>query len=118
MSDSQPSKCSSCDADIHWATTTNGKKQPFGVHAALCDMSERGRTQKEEIMHPAVQNVLHFFESEHLPEHLKEPAQACRVLAVQMADTVPHNAELTVGLRKLLEAKDCFVRAVLAEELR
>jgi hypothetical protein len=30
-----------------------------------------------------------------------------------MADTLPEGAELTAGLRKLLEAKDCFVRSAL-----
>jgi hypothetical protein len=30
-----------------------------------------------------------------------------------MVDHLPDGPELTVGLRKLLEAKDCFVRAAL-----
>jgi hypothetical protein len=30
-----------------------------------------------------------------------------------MAETLPINAETTTGLRKLLEAKDCFVRSVI-----
>jgi len=32
-----------------------------------------------------------------------------------MAATLPVSAETSAGLRKLLEAKDCFVRAKLAE---
>lgn len=66
-------------------------------------------------MHPSVKNVLQFFEYEHLPDHLRVPAVRCEELARLMADQLPQNAELTVGLRKLLEAKDCFVRAVLAK---
>lgn len=41
---------------------------------------------------------------------------ACE-LAEHYADTLPSGPELTVGLRKLLEAKDCFVRAALDREI-
>ncbi len=34
-------------------------------------------------------------------------------VARQMHDTLPRSAEKSAGLRKLLEAKDCFVRAAL-----
>jgi hypothetical protein len=36
--------------------------------------------------------------------------------ATEMAKRLPQNPELTAGLRKLLEAKDCFVRAKLAKD--
>lgn len=68
---------------------------------------------QETHMHPAVKSVLQFFKYDHLPEHLQEPSKACTDLAEEMAADLPQNAELTVGLRKLLEAKDCFVRAKL-----
>lgn len=63
--------------------------------------------------HPAVQEVLRFFSYAHLPQHLQEVSKACCVLAEQMARTFPQSRETTVGLRRLLEAKDCFVRAAL-----
>ena len=34
----------------------------------------------------------------------------CRVLAVAKGREPPESAERTAGLRKLLEAKDCFIR--------
>ncbi len=34
-------------------------------------------------------------------------------LGLWMVNTVPDSPELTAGLRKLLEAKDCFVRALV-----
>ena len=37
-------------------------------------------------------------------------------LARQIVDTLPSNPERTVALRKLLEAKDCAVRALLFKE--
>ena len=64
-------------------------------------------------MHPATEAVLKFFEYEHLPEHLQEISKPLCDLAHEMAESLPENAEVTVGLRKLLEAKDCFVRAKL-----
>lgn len=34
-------------------------------------------------------------------------------LAVKLCQTLPRNPERTVALRKLLEAKDCAIRALL-----
>jgi hypothetical protein len=58
--------------------------------------------------------VLRFFEYEHLPEYLQPISKACCEIAMQMVDTLPDDPELTVGLRKLLEAKDAFVRTMVA----
>lgn len=50
-------------------------------------------------------------------EHLKDPLQSCSKpfgeLAKWVVKTLPLNPERTVALRKLLEAKDCAVRAFL-----
>lgn len=54
-----------------------------------------------------------FFEYKHLPEHLQEISKPIGELAQQMAETLPDSEETNTGLRKLLEAKDCFVRAKL-----
>lgn len=64
-------------------------------------------------IHPAVAQVMKYFTYAHLPEHLQSISKPVSELAELMAATLPHNPELTVGLRKLLEAKDCFVRANL-----
>jgi ferritin-like protein len=58
--------------------------------------------------------MMQFFEFGHLPPHLQAISSwffdaACKV------QTLPRNAERTVALRKLLEAKDCAVRAALAK---
>lgn len=65
---------------------------------------------------PSVKHVLRFFEYGHLPKHMQEISKPCADLAHEMAYSLPVNPELTVGLRKLLEAKDCFVRAKLLDE--
>jgi hypothetical protein len=64
-------------------------------------------------MHPATEALLRFFAYEHLPAHLQTISEPFHRLATTMAETLPANAETTVCLRKLLEAKDCAVRAAL-----
>lgn len=67
-------------------------------------------------MHPAQEELLQFFSFDHLPEPLRTISSDCSDLAIEMVnrlENTPHGAELTTGLRKLLEAKDCFVRAAL-----
>lgn len=63
--------------------------------------------------HPAVASLLRYFDYGHLPAHLQAVSGPIADLAVRMADTLPEGPELTTGLRKLLEAKDCLVRAAL-----
>ena len=65
-------------------------------------------------MHPATAAILRYFEYAHLPEHLQAVSKPIGDLANQMAETLPEGPEVTAGLRKLLEAKDCLVRAALA----
>lgn len=57
--------------------------------------------------------MLQFFEFAHLPEPLQAVSARFHHLASVIATEVPRNPERTVALRKLLEAKDCAVRAVL-----
>lgn len=63
--------------------------------------------------HPSTTHLLSFFSFEHLPEKLQGPSRACAVLAITLVEHLPDGPELTTGLRKLLEAKDSFVRAAL-----
>ncbi|MEU8968151.1 hypothetical protein AB0D11_02550 [Streptomyces monashensis] len=63
--------------------------------------------------HPSTTHVLRYFEYDHLPEHLQAFSQPFHGLAHGLVDHLPDGPELTAGLRKLLEAKDCIVRAAL-----
>ena len=65
--------------------------------------------------HLSVQHVAQFFTWGHLPEHLAEPSRLCAELATAMISALPDGPELVVGLRHLLEAKDAFVRCLVAE---
>jgi hypothetical protein len=64
-------------------------------------------------LHPAARQLLRYFAWEHLPPHLQAVSRPIGDLAQELAATLPQGPELTTGLRKLLEAKDCFVRAAL-----
>lgn len=57
-----------------------------------------------------------FFAYEHLPEALREISKPFGDLAHRILDTLPRNPERTVALRKLLEAKDCAVRAAIFKQ--
>jgi hypothetical protein len=62
----------------------------------------------------ATQHLARFFDYAHLPEgKLQATSRDCADLAQYMITFLPDGPELTAGLRKLLEAKDCFVRAAL-----
>lgn len=80
------------------------------------------------------QHILQFFAHHHLPPHLQAVSRpfcelACAVANGQQADDeaagcviinkgapLPDNPERLEALRKLLEAKDCAVRALLAKD--
>jgi hypothetical protein len=65
-------------------------------------------------VHPATVALLRFFEYDHLPAELQLISAPFHVLAHTMAERRGLDGpELTTGLRKLLEAKDCMVRAAL-----
>lgn len=57
-----------------------------------------------------------FFKYEHLPAHLQEVSKPFADLANFILDNLPKNPERTVAIRKLLESKDCAVRARIAQQ--
>lgn len=57
--------------------------------------------------------LLKYFSYAHLPAALQQVSRPFSELAHELVAATPAGAEQTAGLRKLLEAKDCFVRAAL-----
>jgi len=74
-------------------------------------------------LHPSISEVLANFEFEHLPPHLAAVSRpfaevACRLVAEEAEGGLGlAGAELTVCLRKMVEAKDCAVRAAIRGKL-
>jgi len=60
--------------------------------------------------------TIQYFEYDHLPEKLQEVSKPMAELAHLMEDKLPDGAEKSAGMRKLLEAKDCFVRSFLSAQ--
>lgn len=58
--------------------------------------------------------LIQFFAYEHLPDPLQAVSKSFGELARQVVLNLPRNPERTVCLRKILEAKDCAVRALIA----
>lgn len=64
------------------------------------------------------EHIMQFFAYDHLPPNLAKVSEPFCQLATAMVATdtgLPRNPERTVALRKLLEAKDAAVRALLAK---
>lgn len=60
--------------------------------------------------------IMKYFEYDHLPVGpLRVTSKAVADLAHVMDEMLPQSAEKSAGLRKLLEAKDCLVRAALEQ---
>jgi hypothetical protein len=79
-------------------------KIPNEIHPAPTEFSGAQIAQDQ---------ILHFFHYAHLPEKLRATSRMFFMLAAECVNTLPRNAERTVALRKLLEAKDAAVRANL-----
>jgi len=72
--------------------------------------------------HPSVQHIIKYFAYEHLSGKLQLVSKPFSDLANQLVfgsvgiGRLPQNRETTVALRKLLESKDCAVRAAVGED--
>lgn len=63
--------------------------------------------------HPATEAILKHFAFAPLPDHLGQVSRVFHDAAHAIVGALPDGPELTAGLRKLLEAKDCAVRAAV-----
>ena len=60
--------------------------------------------------------MLQFFEYAHLPDDLQRVSLQFHRIAHNLCAMLPQNPERTTALRKLLEAKDCAVRARIYQD--
>ncbi|MFI2216544.1 hypothetical protein ACH47B_06630 [Rhodococcus sp. NPDC019627] len=65
--------------------------------------------------HPGTHHLLSLFEYKHLPLHLQNVSASFSVLANDMVNRLTDGPELSAGLRKLVEAKDCMVRQAVID---
>lgn len=57
--------------------------------------------------------TIKFFDYAHLPAKLQSVSKPLGDLAQKLEKLLPDGPEKSAGMRKLLEAKDCFVRTAL-----
>ncbi len=95
------------------AFTRDLPRHPVGEPIALTD--PRHPCHPNYVAPRVTRSILRFFSYAHLPAHLQAVSRPFADLAAHIDATIPHNAESTVALRKLLEAKDAAVRATLPE---
>ncbi len=98
--------------DEHWLDNNNVIDM-HGIALQIVLQEKTPMAENQSGRHPGIVSLLKYFEYRHLTQHLQTFSQPCGDLAEHMVSLLPDSAELTAGLRKLLEAKDCFVRAAL-----
>lgn len=101
-------------------------KPIYGLDGKIAGYEPAGRprkctTEHDMTFHPApaefteaqltTDPILRYFHYSHLPPILQGASKPFCDLARHMVESLPRNAERTVALRKLLEAKDAAVRA-------
>ncbi len=74
----------------------------------------RKAAANDDVRSSVTEPIVQFFAYDHLPGPLAEVSRPFAELAHLIVTTLPRNLERTVALRKLLEAKDCAVRALLS----
>lgn len=87
--------------------------QTFHVHSGQDLLIHE--VQKDEPPRSYDEPILKFFAWKHLPDHLQVISRPFAALADRVVNTTLRSAERSVCLRKLLEAKDCAVRAAVAD---
>lgn len=96
------------DSNIKCEEKVGFPRDKFGREYAPC---------AQEICGPGIDRshdpLLQFFRFDHLPKHLQLVSKLFSDLANNIVTGLPQNSERTVALRKLLEAKDCAIRAVI-----
>jgi ferritin-like protein len=60
-----------------------------------------------------VRHLARYFAFDHLSGEPREVSEMFHDLAADLIDQLPDGPELVASLRRLLEAKDCAVRAAL-----
>lgn len=78
------------------------------------DLNIKEFLKEDEYKNMNDNSIMRFFEYDHLPEQLQKISAPICDLAQELNRNMPESDEKEAGLRKLLEAKDCMVRASLS----
>lgn len=78
--------------------------------------SENFRAPLWSERHAATAHFEPLFAYSHLPRHLQAISEPFAELAVRLINRLSDGPELSAGLRKLVEAKDCMVRQAVLDQ--
>lgn len=92
-----PVGCGTCETCVAFTSALRGDNSDTAIDITMPK-------------HPSVEHILQFFTYEHLPDYLQKISKPFCDLASTLAKNL-EGPELTICLRKMLEAKDCAVRA-------
>lgn len=106
------------DGNVIGEATADTKREVFDqlqkMHLSAAEI--RIKEMREQIgQDVTTEPMLQWFQYAHLPVHLQDASKPFCVLAMKVAAEWPRNAERTVTLRKLLEAKDAAVRSLISK---
>ena len=101
--------CTDCLLEYRQYVRQNKLKVGFHIPEGTWDNWRKSHASRRK---SAVHNeIMQFFGYRHLPEQFQGTSKMFHDLAHQMNSSLPDCREKEAGLRKLLEAKDCMVRA-------
>ena len=97
--------------------STHGNPFLYCAHCSWTSSLESEPFRVADPRHdPEVDHLLRLFEYSHLPRDVHATSSLLHTTAWAMAEWGSgHGIELKAGLRKLLEAKDCFVRQAIED---
>lgn len=107
-------KCKNYIVETEWKKTENTICRSCGTEFVV--NKERTTLIPVEQVKLKENRLLQFFKWSHLKPELQKVSMPFCDLAEYIDSYLPNNPEKTVALRKLLEAKDCAVRAVIYKE--
>jgi hypothetical protein len=116
----QPDECRWCSKPLAEHIDSRGPNEPFPK--VPCQWLKENYVARVFAPEPAAPKplelnaqypILQYFEWEHLPARLAGVSRPFCDLAHALVAELPRSPEVTAALRKLLEAKDCAVRAAL-----
>lgn len=110
------SYCWDCAVRFARATDANAMKRLLNLPDSAVAVEhgwDDGKPSATEILASSPDDVAQYFAFEHLPAALQGTSRPFGELAAQITVSVPRNAQRTIALNKLLEAKDAAVRATL-----
>jgi len=93
-------------------------EQPLGQNAEVEVNDGKSQVDLETVDFKALAEqhgdaIVKYFAFAHLKPELKSVSQHFAAVAFALLRDIPRSAERTAALRKMLEAKDCAVRAAL-----